>query len=110
MVNFTPRNVTFNPGDAVDVNVQRSLGNIGNFYADDVLLPLQLAGGNNTVLDLNEHQGAAETSNVQQTLDNIQQFNADDTKSPFELANGDNQLLNLNEELDYEDEYEYEYE
>ena len=106
LVNFSPGNVTFNPGDAVDVNIQRSLGNIGNFYADDVLLPLQLAGGNNTVLDLNEHQGAAEASNVQQTLDNIQQFNADDMKSSFGLANGDNQLLNLNEELYNEDEYE----
>jgi hypothetical protein len=55
LVNFSPEPVVFNPGDAVDVNIQRTLGNIGNYYADDVLLPLELAGGNNRVLDLNEH-------------------------------------------------------
>lgn len=101
MVNFSPNNVTFNPGDAVDVNVQRTLGSIGNYYAGDVLLPLQLAGGNNRVLDLNEH-GAEEANNVnvQQNLGNLVQLNADYMKSPFELANGNNQILNLNEEND----------
>jgi hypothetical protein len=37
------------------VNIQRTLGNIGDYYADDVKLPLELAGGNNKVLNLNEH-------------------------------------------------------
>ena len=32
LVNYSPNTVEFNPGDAVDVNVQRSLGNIGDYY------------------------------------------------------------------------------
>ena len=101
LVNFSPGNVTFNPGDAVDVNIQRTLGSIGNFYADDVLLPLELAGGNNPVLDLNEHEEAtANNVNAQQTLNNLVQLNADYMKSPFELTNGNNQILNFNEEND----------
>jgi hypothetical protein len=101
LVNFSPENVTFNPGDAVDVNIQRTLGSIGNFYAGDVLLPLELAGGNNPVLDLNEHEEAtANNVNVQQTLNDLVQLNADYMKSPFELTNGNNQILNLNEEND----------
>jgi hypothetical protein len=55
LVNFSEETVEFNPGDAVDVNVQRSLGSIGNYYEGDPLLPLELAGGNNPVIDLNEH-------------------------------------------------------
>lgn len=55
LVNYSPNTVEFNPGDAVDVNVQRSLGNIGDYYLDDQLLPLDLVGGNNKVIDLNEH-------------------------------------------------------
>jgi hypothetical protein len=51
----TDIDLVFNPGDAVDVNIQRTLGNIGDYYADDVKLPLELAGGNNKVLNLNEH-------------------------------------------------------
>ena len=55
LVNYSPKSVTFNPGDAVDINIQRSLGNIGNYYEGDVKLPLDLEG-NNPVLDLNvEH-------------------------------------------------------
>ena len=29
LVNYSPQTVTFNPGDAVDINIQRSLGSIG---------------------------------------------------------------------------------
>ena len=55
LVNYSPKSVEFNPGDAVDINIQRSLGNIGNYYEGDVKLPLDLEG-NNPVLDLNvEH-------------------------------------------------------
>lgn len=55
LVNYSPNTVEFNPGDAVDVNIQRTLGSIGNYYEGDQLLPLDLAGGNNPVIDLNEH-------------------------------------------------------
>ena len=55
LVNYSPNTVRFNPGDAVDVNIQRTLGSIGNYYEGDQLLPLDLAGGNNPVIDLNEH-------------------------------------------------------
>ena len=55
LVNYSPKSVEFNPGDAVDINIQRSLGNIGNYYEGDVKLPLDLEG-NNPVIDLNvEH-------------------------------------------------------
>jgi hypothetical protein len=47
LVNYSPNPIAFNPGDAVD---------IGDFYEGDVLLPLQLAGGNNKVIDLNEEE------------------------------------------------------
>ena len=101
LVNFSPGNVTFNAGDAVDVNVQRTLGSIGNYYAGDVKLPLELAEGNNPVLDLNAHVAAtANNVNVQQTLNDLVQLNADYMKSPFELTAGNNQILNLNEEND----------
>jgi hypothetical protein len=56
LVNFSGEDVNFNPGDVVDINIQRSLGNIGNYYEGDTLLPLELAGGNNPVIDLNEHE------------------------------------------------------
>ena len=38
LVNFSPEPVAFNDGDAVDVNIQRTLGNIGDYYADDVTI------------------------------------------------------------------------
>ena len=70
-------------------------------YAGDVKLPLELAGGNNPVLDLNVHVAAtANNVNVQQTLNDLVQLNADYMKSPFELTAGNNQILNLNEEND----------
>ena len=56
LVNYSHNPIAFNPGDAVDINIQRTLGNIGDFYEGDVLLPLQLAGGNNKVIDLNEEE------------------------------------------------------
>jgi len=54
LVNYSPNMVEFNPGDAVDINIQRTLGSIGNYYEDDPLRPLELEG-NNPVIDLNEH-------------------------------------------------------
>ena len=107
LVNFSPGDVTFNHGDAVDVNIQRTLGSIGNFYAGDVLLPLELAEGNNPVLDLNEHEEATTNNvNAQQTLSDLVQLNADYMKSPVELTNGNNQILNLNEENDNDNDNE----
>ena len=95
LVNYSPNPVAFNPGDAVDVNVQRTLGNIGNFYAGNVLLPLQLAGGHNKVLDLNEHETATIANNVnaQQTISNLAQLNAlqDSLKE-------NNKVFNFNEQ------------
>lgn len=105
LVNFSPEPVVFNPGDAVDVNIQRTLGNIGDYYADDVLLPLQLAGGNNKVIDLNEeeHEEAANNTNVQQTLGNLVQFNANDVKLPYESTGENNKVFNFNEQHDNND-------
>ena len=103
LVNYSPNNVTFNPGDAVDVNIQRSLGNIGDFYAGNVLLPLELAGGNNPVLDLNEHE---EANIQQQFVSNLENLKAEDVINnlPFEFANGNNnQIFNLDEEPDNDD-------
>ena len=34
--------VIFNAGDAVDINVQRVLGTIEDFYEGDMILPLQI--------------------------------------------------------------------
>src|SRR5688500_9904592 len=99
LVNYSPQPITFNPGDAVDINIQRSLGSIGDYYAGDRLLPLELSGLN-PVIDLNEDHEAAgeEEMNVQQTLGNLAQFRADAAQLPFELTNGNNQLLNMNED------------
>jgi hypothetical protein len=110
LVNFSPEHVQFNQGDAVDVNIQRTLGNIGDYYANDTLLPLQLAEGNNKVIDLNEeeHEEAAANANVQQTLGNLAQFRADAAQLPSELTNGNNQLLNLNEDNDNDNDNEEE--
>ncbi|MGZ5548475.1 MAG: hypothetical protein ACXWFZ_11055 [Nitrososphaeraceae archaeon] len=116
MINISPQNVTFNPGDAVDINVQRSLGSIGDYYEGDEKLPIDLVneyineGINNKVIDLNEEHvaaaAAANNVNVQQTLSNLGQLNADYMKSPFELTGGNNQILNLNEENDNDNEDE----
>jgi hypothetical protein len=110
LVNFSPEPIAFNPGDAVDVNIQRTLGNIGDYYANDTLLPLQLAGGNNKVIDLNEeeHEEAAANANVQQTLGNLVQFNANDVKLPHESTGENNRLLNMNEYNDNDNDNEEE--
>ena len=82
------------------MNIQRSLGNIGDFYAGNVLLPLDLIGGNNPVLDLNAH----EDMNIQQQfVSNLENMKANDVINnlPFELAYGNNnQVFNLDEEHD----------
>jgi hypothetical protein len=91
LVNYSPNNVTFNAGDAVDINIQRSLGNIGNFYEGNVLLPLQLSGSN-PVIDLNEgHVSASlaqEGISAQQSLSNEVMYNnaADNLLKSFELG------------------------
>ena len=57
LVNFSGKDVTFNPGDVVDMNVQRTLGNIEQYYENDPLLPLDLPNqpiNNNPVFDLND--------------------------------------------------------
>jgi hypothetical protein len=101
LVNYSPNPVAFNPGDAVDVNVQRTLGNIGNYYADNVLLPLQLAGGHNKVIDLNEHEATtANNINTQQTLSDLVQFNEDDVKSLHESLAENNKIFNFNKQHD----------
>ncbi|MDR4511117.1 MAG: hypothetical protein MRJ93_05360 [Nitrososphaeraceae archaeon] len=53
LINFSGVDQTFNPGDAADMNVQRVLGSIGQFYEGNVQLPADLAGGNNPIFDLN---------------------------------------------------------
>lgn len=106
LVNYSPDPVKFNAGDAVDINIQRSLGNIGEYYAGDEKLPLELTG-NNPVIDLNEEHDA-EDANVQQTLSNLIPLNADDVNLPFELTNGNNQIFNLNEEHDNDNDNDYE--
>jgi len=100
LVNYSPEPITFNPGDAVDINIQRSLGSIEDYYAGDELLPLELSGLN-PVIDLNEdHAAAEEEMNVQQTLGNLAQFRADAAQFPSEVTNGNNQLLDLNDDND----------
>ena len=54
LINLSGGDVTFNPGDAVDINVQRVLGDISDdSYIGDVKLPGELTHGN-TVFDLND--------------------------------------------------------
>ena len=54
LVNYSTEPQTFNPGDAVDMNVQRILGTIEDFYSGDQKLPADLAGGKNPIFDLND--------------------------------------------------------
>lgn len=57
LVNYSQEPVTFSPGDAVDMNVQRVLGSIGTFYQGNQQLPLDLPNNpvnNNPVFDLND--------------------------------------------------------
>lgn len=104
LVNYSPNPVAFNSGDAVDINIQRSLGNIGNFYAGNVLLPLDLSGSN-PVINLNEDQheeDAAEASNIntQQAFDNLVPFNEEDVKLLHESLAENNKVFNFNEQHD----------
>jgi hypothetical protein len=57
LVNYSTEPVEFNAGDAVDMNVQRTLGTIEDFYEDDMILPgqiPQLFPGLNQVFNLND--------------------------------------------------------
>ena len=96
LVNYSTKSVKFNPGDAVDINVQRSLGSIGDYYEGDVKLPLELSGSN-PVIDLNEHE-EVEDANVQQTQGNTVQNIANDV--PLELSAGNNKVFNFDDEHD----------
>jgi hypothetical protein len=54
LINLYGSNISFNPGDAVDINVQRVLGNIADAeYEGDMKLPGELSHGN-PVYDLND--------------------------------------------------------
>jgi hypothetical protein len=53
LINCSEDPVTFNPGDAVDMNVQRTLGSIEDFYEGDKLLP-GCDLGPNPVFNLND--------------------------------------------------------
>jgi hypothetical protein len=55
LINLSGEDITFNSGDAVDINVQRTLGDIGQnpYEEDDVLLPSEIMHGN-PVFDLND--------------------------------------------------------
>ena len=54
LINFSDESVTFNPGDVIDINVQRTLGSIEEYYEGNQQLPSDLAGGNNPIFDLND--------------------------------------------------------
>jgi hypothetical protein len=57
LVNYSDEPVTFNAGDAVDMNVQRVLGSVGKYYEGNVILPgqiPQLFPGLNPVFNLND--------------------------------------------------------
>jgi hypothetical protein len=53
LINLSSQDVTFNPGDVVDINVQRVLGNIGESPYTQMQLPANLTQGN-PVFDLND--------------------------------------------------------
>ena len=64
LVNFNEQPISFSPGDAVDLNVQRVLGNIENFYENNPAFPTKFPenlfqefqnGQNNPVFDLNDN-------------------------------------------------------
>ncbi len=54
LINLSGKDVSFKPGDAVDINVQRVLGSIGDSPYDDPQLPGELTHGN-PVYDLNDN-------------------------------------------------------
>jgi hypothetical protein len=53
LVNLSGEPVSFNPGDAVDINVQRVLGSIADAPYDEMQLPADITHGN-PVFDLND--------------------------------------------------------
>jgi hypothetical protein len=53
LINLSGADVTFNPGDVVDVNIQRVLGEVGTSYVGNTLMPADLGHGN-PVFDLND--------------------------------------------------------
>ena len=53
LVNLSGGNVSFNPGDIVDINVQRVLGSISDAPYDEMQLPANITHGN-PVFDLND--------------------------------------------------------
>jgi hypothetical protein len=55
LINLSGQEITFNPGDIVDINVHRVLGNISDapYEGEEVQLPAELTHGN-PVFDLND--------------------------------------------------------
>ncbi len=53
LINLSGQSITFNPGDVVDINVQRVLGSISDAPYDEMKLPGSLTHGN-PVFDLND--------------------------------------------------------
>jgi hypothetical protein len=53
LVNLSGETVSFNPGDIVDINVQRVLGSISDASYDEMQLPANITHGN-PVFDLND--------------------------------------------------------
>lgn len=55
LINLSGEDVEFNPGDAVDINIQRVLGSIASVPYKDPQLPVDLTHGN-PVFDLNDDE------------------------------------------------------
>jgi hypothetical protein len=53
LINLSGADVTFNPGDAVDINIQRTLGSMSGAPYEEMQLPGDLTHGN-PVFDLND--------------------------------------------------------
>ena len=53
LINLSDQPISFNPGDAVDINIQRVLGNIADSPYAEMQLPGNLTHGN-PVFDLND--------------------------------------------------------
>jgi hypothetical protein len=53
LINLSGEDVSFNPGDAVDINIQRTLGSISSSPYEEVQVPGDLTHGN-PVYDLND--------------------------------------------------------
>jgi hypothetical protein len=53
LVNLSSQDLTFNPGDVVDINIQRVLGNIGDSPYTQMQLPSNITQGN-PVFNLND--------------------------------------------------------